>query len=154
MYAESLFFGDRDGLDDIAAEGGVLLGVAAGDAVDHIHAADHLSENSVATIELIRGAKGDEELTTVGISSGVGHGNHPGLVELQITVFIHKLVTGAAHASAGWIAALGHEAFQHTVKGDTVKEAVFKGLLKIKRSTKSTSISEPEEPLFEEEAKS
>ena len=45
-----LFLRNRDTFDRITGEGRVLGGVPAGQAVDHIHAADNLSEDSVAAV--------------------------------------------------------------------------------------------------------
>ena len=77
----------------VAGKGGVVVGVAQADAVDHVHAAGHLAEDGVAAVQDRSGGKGDEELAAVGSSAaGIGHGHHPGLVEGQVAVLVDKLV--------------------------------------------------------------
>src|SRR5687768_823176 len=113
----SLLLCDRYGLNCISFKGWILFWVTKGNILDHIHSFDDLTENCVPTIQLWSRDKCDEELAAVCIAPSICHGDNAFFVKRQIAVFIFKLITGAAPASAGWVAALRHEPFQHAMKG-------------------------------------
>ena len=87
---------------------------------------DYLSEYGVAVIQPGGGLDRDEELAPVGIRAGVRHGEPAGLVVLERGVkLVLELVSRAAPAGAGGIAALDHEIGDNPVED----KAVVKGPL-------------------------
>jgi len=77
----------------------------------------------VTTVQVRRGAQGDEELRAVGAGPGVGHGQQVRAVEREVGVeLVAELVAGAAAAGAGGVAALDHEAVDDAVENDAVIE--------------------------------
>ncbi len=91
--------------------------VAAFDGVDDVLAFGGLSEDGVFSVEVGSGAMRDEELRAVGVGSGVGHGEHAGLVVTTVRLaFALEFVAGVTGSAALWATALDHE-----VRDDTVE---------------------------------
>ena len=67
--------------------------------------------------------RADEELRTVGVGPGVGHGDRPWLV-LTVDGFIVEPVSGTAATRAFRAAALDDEVVDDAMEGETVVEAV------------------------------
>src|SRR5688572_11830237 len=89
-----LLFGDCDCLDRIAWKVRVLIRVAARDAVDHIHTFDHLTKNSMQTVQMWRRIVGNKELAAICIRARICHGEQAGSIESQARVnLILELVT-------------------------------------------------------------
>ena len=79
------------------------------------------------TIKVRRGVEGNKELAAVGAGPGVGHGQQAGAVKLQPQhKFIREGVARSARACARGVAALRHEALEHTVEGGVVVVAFFR----------------------------
>ena len=83
--------------DSGVADGGCLLGlsVSAADLVELIDdflSIDDFSEYDVLAVEPGAGYEGDEELGSVGVGSGVGHGQPALAVVLQGEVLVGELV--------------------------------------------------------------
>lgn len=120
---------DLNGLDDywldwavgvVSCCGGNLLhyflGVFVGD----------FTEDGVAHIQMRSWCHRDEELRAVGAGASVCHCQQEWAVELQFWVeFVFEAVAWAAHAGAGWVAALDHEPFDDAVEDGAVIEWPF-----------------------------
>ena len=64
---------------------------------------------------------GNEKLATVGVGSGVGHGQFTGYIVAQAVVgFAFELVAGATGTGALWAAALNHEIGDYTVEAESI----------------------------------
>src|SRR5258708_19838501 len=82
---------------------------------------DSLAENCVFAIKPVGVADGDEELRAVGVGSGIGVGETPGLVEGHGgRSLILEFVTWIARAIAFGISTLNHETGDHPVKDGAV----------------------------------
>ncbi len=80
-----------------------------------------LPEEIVAAIQLIDCYLGNEELRAVRVRAGVGHGHAAGLVEeKRRRGLLVEVEAAVAHAGAGGIAALRHEAGDHAMEGRAV----------------------------------
>jgi len=94
-----------------------------------------LAEDGVLAVELWDLGFGDEELRTVGASSGwagagVGHGEEAGGVEGEVGVnLILKEVAGVASAITDAVAALNHKVGDDPVEGGSVVEGLMMHLL-------------------------
>jgi len=108
------------------------LGAEGFDLLDDVHTLDDLAENDVLAVQP-RGLGGaQEELGTVGVGSGVGHGQDAGSGVLQLEVFVGELgsVDGFAASAVvvGKIAALAHEVGDDSMERATlVAESLFAG---------------------------
>ncbi len=116
---------DGDGSDFVADSvefAAALAGVVfAGVFFDYFHAVGDLAEHRVGVVEEWGGGGGDEKLGAVGSWTGVGHGENTWAAVTEIGVkFISELVTRAAAAAFGWIAALQHETFDYAVEGNAI----------------------------------
>jgi hypothetical protein len=70
--------------------------------------------------------QGDEELAASGVGAGIGHGQDPFPAVSQAgTEFVVDGVARAAHAGAGGIPALDHEAVDDPVENDPVIESLL-----------------------------
>jgi hypothetical protein len=88
-----------------------------------VQATYYAAENRVLAGEPERGDLGDEELAAVGVWAGVGHGQQPGAIELQLpNNLVNETITRAAGAVAKRIAALNHEFRDHPVKDRPIVE--------------------------------
>jgi PIN domain nuclease of toxin-antitoxin system len=91
------------------------------DLLDKIHTLDNFAEDDMGTIQPRGNDSGDEELRSVGVLAGVGHGEQTRLSVLQVEVLISELLsvdglsTGAV--SLGEVATLKHEVGDDTVEG-------------------------------------
>jgi len=98
--------------------------VALGDGIDDVLAFGHFTENGVFAIEVWRRSVGDEELGTVGVRSGVRHGQHACFFVFEVWLALTlELVTGATHTCASRVAALDHKVRDHTVEYEAVVES-------------------------------
>src|SRR5215212_38037 len=103
-------------LDRLYAVAGLAVEprVALADGVHGLHTLDDLPEYRVPAVEPGRGGVGDEELRSPGVRPRVGHRKYARLVVPQIFVeLVPDMVTGAAGAGPGRIAALRHKALYH-----------------------------------------
>src|SRR6185312_6750617 len=119
---------DRDGLHHCVFQR-LVLPIARGgyDFLCHLVAFYHFSKNCVLAGEPLRGRDGDEELRTIGVGAGVGHGQLARFVEAvgRALGFVLELVAGAAEAGTRGISALDHEVGNHAMEDSAVIEAVF-----------------------------
>src|SRR5450755_4455513 len=104
-------------------------------ARDYLHKSDGsliaLTKNCVAAIQAWIRNFGDEELRAVGIRSGVGIGESPGAIELDVRrSLILELVPGIARAVASGISTLNHEFGNHTMEDSAIieRDAVLFGV--------------------------
>lgn len=100
------------------------------DLFDNFHSGSHLTEHHVFSIEPRSDDGGDEELRSVGVGAGIGHGQQARTVMLQLEVFVGELVAvnglAAGAVVVGEIAALKHEVRDDAMKRRTlVAEAFF-----------------------------
>lgn len=69
---------------------------------------------------------GDEKLAAICGRAGIGHRQHARFMTQGVPLkLIAKPVTGAAAASAGWIATLNHKVADHPVKGAAIVVTFF-----------------------------
>ena len=102
-------------------DGDIRNGITAFDGVDDVLAFGRFSEDGVFSVEVRGGAMGDEELGSVGVGSGVGHGEDAGLVVTTVGLALAlELVAGASGAGASGAAALDHEVGDDAVKFQAV----------------------------------
>ncbi len=76
-----LLFRNGDAFHGVPSERWIRIGVASCDGVDYIHTFNDLPKDGIATIELRRWPKSDEELTTIRIWSGIRHRHNTFLIE-------------------------------------------------------------------------
>ena len=90
------------------------------DLTHKLHAFQDCAEDHMPSIEMRRSNRGDEELAAVGVLSGVGHGQQPTPLVLQLEVLVRKLLTvdGLAPRAValGEVTALDHEVLDHAVE--------------------------------------
>src|ERR1035438_7868998 len=103
---------------------GAVLAVARRlcDLFNHVVALDHLAEDGGLAGEPFRVAYRNEELGTIGVGAGLGHGELSGLVEPMRRTFgfVFELVAGAAHAGAHRVSALDHKVGYYAVEDGSV----------------------------------
>lgn len=101
----------------LARRGSLLL-----DGLDNVKTLDYLAEDDVLAVEPRSDDGGDEELGTIGVGTGIGHGKESRSSMLELEVLVGKLcaVDGFASGSisCGEIASLEHE-----VRDDSVEAA-------------------------------
>ena len=109
------------------------------DLLDDIVALDDLAKNNMLVIEMRGLAGAHEELAAVGVGPSVGHGQASFtcvLARLASEAFIFKLVSvnrlSTSAVVVGEVAALAHEAWDHTVEA---RALVAKALLSSAKST-------------------
>ena len=102
------------------------------DGLDEVHSLDDLSEDDVLTVQPGSLDGGDEELRSVGVLSGVGHGQKAGLSVLELEVLISELlaVDGLTTSSVtlGEVSSLEHEVGDHTVEDGSLEVEGLSGL--------------------------
>ena len=106
---------------------GTVAGCGGGFAngFDDVKAFDHFAEYGMAVVQMGGGPEGDEELRAAGIGSGIGHRQDAWAIMLQVRMkFIREIVTGAATAGSGGVAALNHEAVDYPVENDAIIESL------------------------------
>ena len=93
-------------------------------ALDYVHACLDPTKDGVFAVEPGSGSKSDEELTSVGIGTGIGHAQNActGVLERWHNLIFEFLsVDGASStASAGRISALDHEIGDDSMKDDPI----------------------------------
>jgi len=78
--------------------------------IQHVQSLDDLTEDGVVHVEARIRPEHDEELTAVGVRTGIGRGQHAGLIVLRVGVELaRELITRPARAGPERITALGHE---------------------------------------------
>ena len=88
-----------------------------------------MAKDGVHTIEVGLGFMAEKELGSPGVLAGVGHREGAGLVLVGVDLAVDLVAraTGTSHAGSTFTAvgatALGHEAINHAVEGQTVVEA-------------------------------
>jgi len=117
-------------LDRLARSAGVAS--VALNLLDEVKAVDDFAEDDVLAIEPAGDDGGDEELGTVGVLSGVGHGKETGLGVAELEVLILELlaIDGLATSAImpGEVTTLEHEVGDDTVEaGAGIAEAVLTG---------------------------
>ena len=112
--------GDRR-LDDLAR---LARRLADGQRVDMLHAALDLAPDGVLLVEEAGVVEADEELA-VGAVRVLRARHRAGAADVRLVAELGLEVgkLAAAHAGAGRVAALGHEAGDHAVEHDAVVEA-------------------------------
>jgi len=108
------------GLDLDLLAGGARVAAVALDLLDEVIAVNDLAEDDVLAIEPAGDNGGDEELGSVGVLSGVGHGKETGLGvgELEVLVLELLAVDGLSTSSImlGEVTSLKHEVGDDTVE--------------------------------------
>ena len=105
---------------------------SARDGIDDVHAFGHLAERGVLLVEVRSVHVHDEKLAAGGVRiHGAGHGQHAaGVLEVVLEAVARELaldaVARAAHAGAGRVAALDHEAGDDAVEDHAVVKDVYK----------------------------
>ena len=88
---------------------------------DNVLSGKNLSEDNVLAIQPGAGNESDEELTSVGAGTGVGHRQKVRLGVFKFEVFVSELLTvdgfAAGTVSVGEVTSLGHELSDHSVEG-------------------------------------
>jgi len=91
-------------------------------SVRFLVARNDLAEDDVLAIEPTSNDGGDEELGSIGVGAGIGHGEHVWLLVLQLEVLIGKLLskdgTSTRAVMTSEVASLEHE-----LRNDTVESA-------------------------------
>jgi len=120
---QPLFFGDGNRNDLIQRFGcNPLLGINCVQTGDHIHAFDHFTENSIATVQSSLGSIGDKELATIGVGAGIGNTENTFGVEFQIRDFISIFIPRTTHTQASWVTYLSHKARNHAMEFNIIIE--------------------------------
>lgn len=87
---------------------------------NNIHALYNFAKNDVFAIEPVCGGGGDEELASVGVGSGVGHGQNArlGVLQLEVLVLESRSVDGLSTSAVvvGEVTSLAHEVGDHPVE--------------------------------------
>ena len=95
----------------------------AGDSTDEFKSLNHLAEDGVLVIQPGGFDLGDEELASVGVGAGVGHGQKAGLIKGSAAAeFVGELIAGASDAAAEGISSLNHEIGNDPVENSAVIE--------------------------------
>ena len=106
--------------NDELAVGFAREGAASLDLAEDVVARDEFAEHNVSTIKPISGSKSDEELRSVGVGTGVGHGEQASFVVLAVEVLIGELVAvdrdSTSAVMVGEVTALGHEVVDNSVE--------------------------------------
>lgn len=97
----------------------MCAGWGGGDGVDDVHAFDNFTKDAVSVWQW-RVFVHDEELTAVGVWSGVGHGHRAANVGVIVVQFVGELVAWTTGSGAGWITALDHEAVNDAMENQSV----------------------------------
>ena len=85
----------------------------------------YLTEDGVLPVQIFGGDVGDEELASVGVRPGVGHGERADFVTVLAALnLIFEPIAGTAVAGALRIAALDHEVGDHPVELRAVVELI------------------------------
>ena len=104
--------------------GGSVLGTDLLDGLDHIHALGHSSEDNVCAIQPRSGHSADEELTSVGVFTRVGHGQDTltrvGLLEVLVRELHTVDGLAAGSVAVGEVTSLAHK-----VRDDSVEAAAL-----------------------------
>eukprot|EP00331_Platyophrya_macrostoma_P012537 CAMPEP_0176432520 /NCGR_PEP_ID=MMETSP0127-20121128/15443_1 /TAXON_ID=938130 /ORGANISM="Platyophrya macrostoma, Strain WH" /LENGTH=190 /DNA_ID=CAMNT_0017814707 /DNA_START=85 /DNA_END=655 /DNA_ORIENTATION=- len=124
------------GLLDLHNSGGLAALRSNGlDALDHVHALQHLAEHDVLAVQPVSGSNADEELRAVRVGASVGHRQGAGaevLAALASERLILELAAvdrlAASAVEVGEVASLAHEALDHTVEDAAgIAEALLAG---------------------------
>eukprot|EP00216_Chloropicon_sp_CCMP2111_P006921 CAMPEP_0198234150 /NCGR_PEP_ID=MMETSP1446-20131203/234_1 /TAXON_ID=1461542 ORGANISM="Unidentified sp, Strain CCMP2111" /NCGR_SAMPLE_ID=MMETSP1446 /ASSEMBLY_ACC=CAM_ASM_001112 /LENGTH=244 /DNA_ID=CAMNT_0043914881 /DNA_START=67 /DNA_END=798 /DNA_ORIENTATION=+ len=114
-FGELSAVGDDDGLPGLSALGSDLLA-----GLDDVQSLHHLAEDNVGAVEPGGLGSADEELASVGVLSGVGHGQDARASVLQLEVLVLELhaVDGLATGAVvgGEVTSLAHEARDDAVE--------------------------------------
>lgn len=82
---------------------------------------DDFSKDNVLVVQVTTGAKGDEELTAIGIRSSICHGQQTTLCMLHSKGFVRELFAinrfPARTVVLGKVPTLTHESFDHAMEG-------------------------------------
>src|SRR6185437_10589306 len=105
------------------------LRIALLDRVDIFHARYDLAEERVLAIEIRRRREADEELAVGAIGTRRTRHADAAADEMRLTELGLDILARAAHAGAGGIAGLRHEARNHAMEEDAVIEALARELL-------------------------
>jgi hypothetical protein len=108
--------------------------VACAEFVDHVQPVHHFAEDGVVAVEMRRVLPRvtNEELRTAGVAPCVRHRQHAPVVVLVFAVeFALDLIARPAGASAGRVAALHDEVWNHAVELNAVVKARFRELYKV-----------------------
>src|SRR5437867_5157457 len=106
--------------------------------VDHVQSFGDLSENGVDSVKVRLGGMTDEELAAAGVLAGVGHGQRPRHV--LVDVLLRLALDGVARPAGAdaplpglriGVASLNHEVGDHAVELSTVVESRVRELLEV-----------------------
>src|SRR5438552_3861575 len=110
---------DRDAIDhDIIDRAILRTRWDRGDPLDDVVTLDNLTEDGVATVQPRRLRDRDEELATVGVRPGIGHGQTTGSVERGSAwrTLIFESVARASRSGSRRVASLDHEVLDHAME--------------------------------------
>ena len=101
------------------------LGAEALDLLDNVHALDDLAEHDVLAIKPLGLGSAEEELASVGVGSGVGHGEDSRSRVLEREVLVRELgaVDGLSTGtvSGGEVTSLAHEVCDDAVEAGSLE---------------------------------
>ena len=124
-----------------------LAGLAADSlkGIEHLHAAGHLTEHAMLAIQPVAGDEAHEELRSVGVGAGIGHGEISSLGVSHDEVLIGELhaVDGLTSGTvvSSEITTLGHEIRDDSVEGRALVMEGDTGLaLSLLASAKSSEV--------------
>ena len=110
--------------DDDWLLGGTILGTNSFDVLDNIHSLGNLAKDDVSTIQPSGLDSTDEELTSVGVLSGVSHGESTWSIVSSLEVLVLELhaIDGltSGTVSCGKVTSLAHELWDHSVESGSL----------------------------------
>ena len=96
--------------------------------VEHIHAIGDMTKDTVLAVEMWSGRKAEEELGTIRVWTGVGHGEDAslvmllvGMVQVLVSEFVAIDALSASSIAASEITALCHESCDDSVEGASLE---------------------------------
>jgi len=101
------------------------LGADGLNLLHNVHTIPDLAEHAVLTVQPRRGDRAEEELGSVGVRAGVGHGEHARAGVLVDEVLVRKLLAvdgfTSGSVAAGEVTSLAHKLGDHPVEGASLK---------------------------------
>ncbi len=118
----------------------VINGIPLDNGIHHILTLGHFTKNSVLTVKMRGRTMGNKKLGSIGVRSGIRHGENPCLVMLQVRLTLTlKLISRSSHSGAGWVSPLNHKVRDYTVKCETVVKPTARKVEKTRTGHRSIS---------------